>query len=744
MNRETEPGPAGAAALSASAAAGDIKSESSERTTAFVFVAVCTLGISTMMTQLVLMRELLSAFSGNEVVLGIILGNWLLLSGLGTYLGKTAARLKRPISILIVAQLLIAVLPPADVFLLRTLRNVLFIRGAMVGVTETVAACFVLLLPYCVIAGYLLTLACSILARQRDSAAGIGRVYLLDNLGNILGGFLFSFVLVQVFDHFRILYVPAALNLLLAAVLAVVFRERVLLCAAAAVAAGAVALVATSDLDALSTKAQYAGQQVVYRGNSPYGDLVVTETAGQYNFIESGVPLFSTNDIEKNEEAVHYALAQRPKAERVLLISGGVAGTAREILKYPVKELDYVELDPLVVQVGRRFLPNSLDDPRIKVINTDGRLFVKRTAERFDVIITDLPDPATTQINRLYTREFFVEAKRRLAPGGVLSLGLGHYENFMSRELAGLVAVTHRTLREVFGNVLVIPGGRIFFLASDGPLDADVAARIEQAGVQTQFVRRSYLSSIMTPDRLADIQRGIAEPALANTDFSPVLYYYHLRYWISQFKFCFGLLEGLLAAALALYLFRIRAVPFAIFTTGFAAAALEVVILLAFQILYGSLYHQVGLIVTVFMAGLAIGSWSMNRRLERRKTGDLIRLQLALAGFAALLPLALWGLTQVGGAAAVLLAAQAAIVLLTLLLAVMVGMAFPLASQVAFEGAAATAARLYTADFVGACVGALLVSTLLIPLLGVAAVCWLTAALALAGGAAVWVKSRPG
>ena len=49
----------------------------------------------------------------------------------------------------------------------------------------------------------------------------------------------------------------------------------------------------TCDLDGLSTRIQHPGQTVVYRGNSPYGRLIVTESSGQYNFIHNGVALFS-------------------------------------------------------------------------------------------------------------------------------------------------------------------------------------------------------------------------------------------------------------------------------------------------------------------------------------------------------------------------------------------------------------------------------------------------------------------
>ncbi len=715
----------------------------SDRNRLVLFLAVCALGISAFITQLTLMRELLSAFSGNELIFGIVLGNWLLLTGIGSYLGKAAPRLKDPLGVLVVAQILVAVLPVADVFLLRTLRNVVFIRGAEVGVTETVASCFVLLAPYCLVAGFLLTLASMILA-SRIGPSSIGQVYFLDNVGDIMGGLLFSFVLVWFFDHFRILYFPALLNLLFACLVALLFRRRILLAAAAAVTAALAALIGSCDLDDVSAEVQHTGQRIVYKGSSPYGSLVVTESSGQYNFIHNGVPLFSTHNIEEAEETVHYAMAQRPNARRVLLISGGVSGTAEEILKYQAGAIDYVELDPLIVEVARRWLPevrNTLADPRIEVIHTDGRLFIRQTSRRYDVVIVDVPDPSTSQINRFYTREFLGEVGRRLAPGGVLCMSLGHYENYLSRQLADLIAAAHRTLKQEFTNVLMIPAGQIFFLASDGPLTTDIAERIEEAGIQTYLMRRPYLSDVLRPMRMDALRRAIDPEAKVNKDFSPILYYYHLRYWMSRFKVRLGFLQGGLLLILLICLLRARPVSFAIFTTGLAASALEVVLLVAFQILYGCVYRQVGIIITMFMLGLGIGSFTMNRLLPGRSAKDLAGLEFGVAVYAACLPLVLIGLGRIGDFAAAAAASQVVIPVLALVLAMFVGLEFPLAGKADFQTVPSTAARLYTADYLGAALGALLVSTLLIPVMGVVAVCLLAAVLNLLSGAVVFWSS---
>jgi spermidine synthase len=733
-----------------------------------ILVSVGALGVSCVMTQLALMRELLGAFSGNEMVLGVVLGLWLLLIGLGTFIGRSADRLRHPLTALAMIQMLVAILPPLQVFLLRALRNTVFIRGAAVGLTETVSAAFVLLLPYCLAAGYALTLGCSILARQ-EGGRGIGRAYIADSIGSIVGGILFSFVLVRFLDHIALLVWPALLNLVLSAMVASqvgnsmldigcrMFLRLGLTAVALLFGIGLSVITLLFDPDSLSTRLQYPREHIVAHASSPYGKLLVTESDGQFDFRENGIPITSTRDDQHVEEAVHYPMAQRPEAKEVLLIGGGLSGTAREVLKYGVRRVDYVELDPMLLALGEQYLPQNLTDGRIRVINTDGRLFVKQAQERYEVVIIDAPAPSTAQFNRFYTAEFLAEVKRVLVKDGVACFALAQYENYLSPELTRMLASAHAAAQQSFRNVLAIPGSRVFFLASDGPLFADIAARIEQPGIKTKLVNRHYLAAMLTPDRMASLASAVAQPAAMNRDFSPVLYYYFLRLWMSQFNVRFGLIQIVLLVLLCFYLIRLRGSALVLFASGFGASALELVLLLAFQVICGSVYHQVGVIVTVFMAGLALGAWLSDRlpshkalpqsglanlrfEIPEFRFGRLSVLALLIAAYALLLLLVLPLLNHLAGSAASLLLVKALIVLLTLILAGLVGMQFPLANRLQFDGTIAGASRLYTADFVGAFLGALLTCTLLIPLVGVAGTCLLTALLNIAAGLAVGVR----
>ena len=117
-------------------------------------MAVFAIGFSCVITQLALMREALGAFAGNELVLGVMLGNWLLIMGIGAVLGRWSERLNHPGRALAVILVVIAVLPSAQIIALRGLRQFVFLRGVSLGVTETVLTSFLVLLPYCLPAGF--------------------------------------------------------------------------------------------------------------------------------------------------------------------------------------------------------------------------------------------------------------------------------------------------------------------------------------------------------------------------------------------------------------------------------------------------------------------------------------------------------------------------------------------------------------------------------------------------------------
>jgi len=163
----------------------------------------------------------------------------------------------------------------------------------------------------------------------------------------------------------------------------------------------------------------------------------------------------STPNVEQVEESAHYAMSQRPDARRVLLVSGGVAGVAKEILKYNVVEVDCVELDPLVIETGRRFLPEHFADPRIRVIATDARQFVRQTT----TVTTSLSSRCPIRhgaAQPLFHGRVFQRGQTGAGRWWRASFALGRYENYVSPELAQLLASAHRSLKQSFANIFGI------------------------------------------------------------------------------------------------------------------------------------------------------------------------------------------------------------------------------------------------------------------------------------------------
>ena len=116
-------------------------------------ISLIVLGITSLVTQIIILREFLSVFMGNELVIGILLANWMLITGFGSYLGRFINRIKDTVRISFVAQIGMGILPFLTVFLLNYLRNSVFLPGSLVGVFEIFVASLILLLPFCLLSG---------------------------------------------------------------------------------------------------------------------------------------------------------------------------------------------------------------------------------------------------------------------------------------------------------------------------------------------------------------------------------------------------------------------------------------------------------------------------------------------------------------------------------------------------------------------------------------------------------------
>lgn len=776
-------------------------------------LTVLMLGIVSQVGQVVLVRELLMVFQGSELSIGIILASWLAWVGIGSRLGGVLAeRVRSPASLLLLSTSGVVLILPLTILLIRGLRGFLGVMpGAYLSVWDMIYSCFALMAPACLLIGFQFVLLARIW-RERDGVedtSGAGKTYVGEAFGNMAGGAAFTFLLVHRLNSLQAAVLVAGLMLagaLLTSPQSYKARRLFLLILAVAI----LSLPYLSDLDdwaySLKWRSLMPQHHLIEVHQSKHGAISVLKKEDQYSFFQSGHLVFTTagSQVEapglEDQEAVafaHFSLVQHPAPRRVLLIGGGLRGVLRETLKHPVKRVDYVELDDVLIEAA---LPHvsahtrqALADPRVNMIHADGRLFVKAAQDRYEVILVDVPDPATSVLNRYYTVEFFREAEGLLEPGGVLAIGALSTPDLRGRAIANRNATIYHTLKTVFDHVMPAGDRFMIYLASNSPqqVSLDIPTlekRYRNRGIEADGFSAHHFHTMLPQGQLERVNWVVrnhgrsstahlegpglvplfpgtvkdqlqAEDTLPpvnqryfiNSDSRPVLYFHTLMFWDRLTRVegdSFGwilhirswwaacLVLGLLILAL---FFRsglsvsgkslgVRfSVLFTVFTTGFSTMMLQVAIIFSFQSIYGFVYEVVGLIVAVFMGGLALGAMASQLWIKDNSSIDsLAGIQLAIALLASLVAVFLPTAAGFESSVAILLVFG----FITFVSGLINGVDFPIsaACYLALSGRPdRTSGTVYGVELSGACVGASLASIVVVPVFGIATACLLAA-----------------
>ena len=715
--------------------------------------AFILMGLGALLAQIILLRELMKVFSGNELTAGIVLTAWLLWTAAGSALsGVLADRIQDKPFIFATVQLILSVILLASFLLTRYLRPLLGIpAGEIASLLQMVAGIFVLLIAFGLCSGFLFALGCSLLGEITDRGArSIGHVYAYEALGAGIGGIAFSLLLIHILNPWQICLLTAALLALSAFLLS--RRLRLIALVWVGLLIGCLVFFGTR-FDLTSQGWGWQGYRLVASKDTIYGNISVITEGPQVSFLENGVWAFTSPDPQTAEEAIHFALLEHPQPRELLLIGGGIGGLISEALKHPsLRHVDYVELDPNLVSMGRAYLPPqatlSLADPRVEIITLDGRRFVRQVRRHYDVVILHLPDPTTVQLNRYYTEEFFAEVAAILHERGVFSLSVQSSENVIGHTLAQFLSSLYWTVQEAFPEVVVLPGPEARFLGArtKGTLTSDpgiLVRRARQRALNVAYVRDYYLFSNLSAERVRYLQSMLEQGKGAgiNKDLRPICYFYDIVLWSAQYspflKDLFLHLQGLrvewifllIAAITLILLWQGRRSPsppllWAVALTGFSQIALEVILILTFQIIYGYLYYTIGLIITAYMIGLALGGWFITAVMGRITRP--LRLLLIIQAGVALYALGCLPLIQIlhQGALppALAHAMERLFPFLTLVAGLLGGLHFPLASKV-YLGQQKAIGRIggivYGVDLAGSAGGALVISVIILPIMGI-------------------------
>lgn len=352
---------------------------------------------------------------------------------------------------------------------------------------------FALLLPLTLFIGATYPLAVRILARGPEAAAGASaRIYAWNTVGAILGAVSGGFFVIPALRYEGSIHAAVVASAVIAAAAAwLLARERkwlpIAVSAAAVLAAVGFRPAAPVNLLLASPLNVPADGNLLYYDVGRSADVVVLGQDGGLVLRTNGLPeaMMETPGAAPRFSGEFWmsslAVLARPEAQRMLIVGYG-GGVVVEGVPPSVREIDVIELEPVVIDANRatRTLRrrDPLLDPRVDIITNDARGSLRLTDRRYDAIVSQPSHPWTAGASHLYTRGFLRLAREHLAPGGVFVqwMNVAFLDEDLLRSLTA-------TLLDVFPQLRIYrpDPNTLVFLASDAAIDPET--RVARTGL---------------------------------------------------------------------------------------------------------------------------------------------------------------------------------------------------------------------------------------------------------------------
>lgn len=173
----------------------------------------------------------------------------------------------------------------------------------------------------------------------------------------------------------------------------------------------------------------------IYKGRSKFQDIRIFESPGfgKMLVLDGIIQLSQSDEFIYHEVITHIPLLSHPRPRRILVIGGGDGGVLREATKHPLKEIYFVDIDESVVAFSKKHLrfisQGAFDDKRVRIFIEDGRKFIQRHQNFFDVIVVDSTDPVGPG-KVLFQAPFYKQVFNALTKEGLAIFQLGPFLDF--------------------------------------------------------------------------------------------------------------------------------------------------------------------------------------------------------------------------------------------------------------------------------------------------------------------------
>ncbi len=405
-----------------------------------------------------------------------------------------------------------------------------FVLGATddVRTGSLAAACAILLFPVTFLGMYS-PFGIRLLLRSAQSSGRVsGTVYGISTLGSIAGTLGTTFLLIPAIGT-RAITLALGIAGVLSGLLLVLLRTRSTTLALAITIATLAASGAHAD-DLVDSKIR---DDMLKRADgriahieTEYNDIFVTKRGREltmsfqlkgYDYTESVANLADPDDLPvRYTQIMTIGVLYPPEVKRVLMIGLGGGSISSYLGRHmPDAVIDTVEVDPGVITAAKTYF-GMMATPRVRYLEGDGRVFLNRSKDTYDLILIDAFHGGYVPFH-LLTREFYTLVKQHLAPGGAAA--------FNVHDGTKLYASTLVTLRAVFSGMHLYSSGSGEMIpvvtAESAPDDATLAARAKALQEKHRF--RFELPALLA--RRTEKSGATQTGELLTDDFAPAALY---------------------------------------------------------------------------------------------------------------------------------------------------------------------------------------------------------------------------
>lgn len=629
-------------------------------------LTVVMLGVFSIIAQVLLLRDFLFFFDGNEIAIGMFLFGWLGWIGIGGFFWRVSGLLGHAGAFFIY---LLMLYPPAFVLQKSLLFNARWMFGVhefeLMGLFSTIGGAILFSLPVSLLTGLLFV---SAVDWKSELSENVGVIYILEAFGSALGALLATLLICCGWRDETIFLFSSAM-LLCGAGLNLFWTEGRRLQAPyflVLLISGATIVLL---LDNFGGRWSYCNDSVawsrvvksgMYKGSfqTPQAKYLYGNDNHGFTILSFGTSCDALNYPESVVMELGFNLSQMPAAKKVMIIGQGGFALSRAFSMLPqVTDLAWLEIDhnyraKLISVLPHELLPVP---EKIRIPGKDVCQWLRQHQEReFDLIIVRLPPPDLLALSRYYGTDFIKLLHGSLRQNGVVSFAFPGGENYLSEDSSGVGGLLLNNLQREFRNIILQPGEKSCYYASDErgitTDSALLASRLAGLqGVPTNFPLTYFeiafdpLRTELQMEKYRKTGEKIAHIAVANgmaasADFlftaaglikkisgrliSPIsIMEYSSRIWwwfvvaltvVMVIVSFFGLKYRQHHDLPVLWIETDKMLGYfslcsLVFLGSAAVIILNILLMTAFQIVYGSVFLYFGLLVAVFMIGMVAG-----------------------------------------------------------------------------------------------------------------------------------------